>query len=377
MSCCMICSDNQVDSELLNASDYSSQQTLFPATNVLNNARAYKTWRSNGYYEVTSGNNTIIFRDSTSGNLSGTIATGIYTSTTGFLAAVDSAFEAAGVSSYAISQNSTSFKNTFTATLTGGATAFQLRADESAFTARTILGLGSSAYTGATTYTSDTIYLHTEEWLEYDFGTPIEVQACIILGKAREVWQLSDNAVITLQLNETDNWANPEYSATLTRTDWGAYTMDAEGLFSARRYARIKFSDPTNTNGYIEVSKIFLGEMVQFAKAAPQFGFTDAIEDLTITVDSIGGVTSANAYPMRSIINYELDFMTNADKELLQDVYIKYGKEKPLFFIFDDNNTLGAVPQRLVKLMRFVDPPQFVKQNPIQWTANLRLKEEL
>jgi hypothetical protein len=377
MSCCMICSDNQVDSELLNASDYSSQQTLFPATNVLNNARAYKTWRSGGYYQVTTGNNTIIFRDSASTNLTGTIATGVYTSTSGFLAAVDTAFENAGVANYAITQNSTSFKNTFTSTLTGGATAFQLRADEAAFTARTILGLGSSAYTGATTYTSDTIYLHTEEWLEYDFGTPIEVQACIILGKARLAWQLSDNAVITLQLNETENWASPEFETTLTRTDWGAYTMDAEGLFAARRYARIKFSDPTNPNGYIEVSKIFLGEMVQFTKAAPQFGFTDAIEDLTITVDSIGGVTSANPYPMRSIINYELDFMTNADKELLQDVYIKYGKEKPLFFIFDDNNTLGATPQRLVKLMRFVDPPQFVKQNPIQWTATLRLKEEL
>ncbi len=374
MTCCMICSDNQADSTLLNASDKSSQQTLFPYTNVLDNARAYKTWRSGGYYVVTSGNNGIVFQDSVSGgHLTGSITPGTYTTTASYVAAVDAAFEAAGAHDYTIAQNSTSFKYTFAST----APTFELHPESAAFTAKTILGLGNTAYTGSSSYTADNIYLHTEEWLEFDFGTPVEVQACVILGKAREVWQLSDNAVITLQINETDNWDNPEYSSTLTRTDWGAYDVDAAGLFSARRYARIKFSDPTNTAGYIEVSKIFLGEMVQFTKGSPQFGFQDAIDDLTVTVDSIGGVTSANPYPMRSIITYEIDFMTNADKELLQDVYLKYGKVKPLFFIFDDNSTLGATPQRLLKLMRFVDPPQFVKQSTIQWTATLRLKEEL
>lgn len=381
MKCAMICSENQVTTELLNGLAYSSQHADFPAANVQDGFPAYKTWRSGGYFVVGASNDTLIFRDDTTTDLEATIAHGTYTSVAAFLAAVEDALNDAGVAEYTVAQNPTSFKYEFTSDKSGGATAFQIRADDADCTARTILGLGTTAYTASSfddvTHTADLVCLHTEEWLEFDFGTPVQLQAAILLGRTREVWSLSESAVITLQINETTAWDSPEFETTLSRTDFGAFTVNSEGLFEARRRARIKISDPTNPNGYAEIAKIFLGEMLQFQRGSALKPFDDDIEDLTVTIDSIGGVTSADPYPTRSVISYQMDYLTNLDKELLQDVYLKYGKKRPLFFIFDHNDALGTVPERLVKFMRFADKPKFIKLSAVQWTCSLTLKEEL
>ena len=387
MSCCMICSDNQVDSELLNGLTASSSNPNFPVTNVQADKAAYKVWRGAGNYVIDDTNDQIVFRDIGTTDIIATMAHGTYNRTT-LAAAADAAMEAVGAAAYTVAFNATSFKWEFTSDQSGGGTAFQLMADDADFTSRDVFGLGDTAYQtasfGSNTHTADFISIHTDEWIECDHGTPVLIQAAIIKGRAGKRFGLSSSAVIEFQINETNNWTTPEYSATLTWTEFGSYLAATnaqiragEGLFEARRYTRWRIRDPQNANGYVEVSKIFAGQMVVFEKGSPQFPFEEGVNNLSVTTKSIGGVKSTNIYPRQETRRYQIAFMTNADKELLQDVYKKYGEDRALFFIFDDNETLSATPEREVMLMRFMQEPTWQKENPKNWSAALFLEEEL
>jgi hypothetical protein len=388
MSLCMICSDNQIDSELLNAAiDASSENPDFPVENVQADFPAYKVWRSAGNYVIDDDNDTIVFRDDASTDLLAVIAHGTYTRATLATAAL-AALNAAGVAVYTVTFNSTLFKWVFTSDQSGGATAFQIRADDVLCTAAAVFGLGDSAYAdssfGTISYTADFISIHTDEWILCDHGTPVDHQAAIIKGRAGKRFGLSSSATIEFQMNETSNFENPEYSETLTWSEFGSYvvadydTLKAgNGLFEARRWSRWRLRDPANSKGYVEVSKIFAGRLLVFEKGAAQFPFEEGVNNLSQTVKSIGGVKSTNVYPRQETRRFTTAFMTPADKELLQDVYKKYGDERPLFFIFDRNSTLSATPQREVMLMRFVQAPSWVKENAKSFASTLFLEEEL
>jgi hypothetical protein len=62
-----IYNENYLDQDAL-ANDYvSSEQAAFPVDNAYNSVRRSKVWRSNGYWEITSSNNTFTFKDTAAG----------------------------------------------------------------------------------------------------------------------------------------------------------------------------------------------------------------------------------------------------------------------------------------------------------------------
>jgi len=91
MGCSRILTTNYVDPDVVAESFVSSEQASFPASNIYNRQRRSKVWRSNGYWEITSANNVIIFRESIGVDLTATIAVAEYSSTTSFLTAIKTA----------------------------------------------------------------------------------------------------------------------------------------------------------------------------------------------------------------------------------------------------------------------------------------------
>ncbi len=94
----------------------SSEQTAFPLTNAFNAQRRSRVWRSNGYFNITSSNNTIVFRESVGVDLTATVAIGVYTSRTAFFAAIKTALEAVGAGTYTISEDASTLKTVITQT---------------------------------------------------------------------------------------------------------------------------------------------------------------------------------------------------------------------------------------------------------------------
>ena len=79
-----IYNENYIDEDILANYDVTSEQSAFPIENAFNQQRRSKVWRSNGYFNVTSSNNTIIFRETAATPLTGTIAIAEYGSYTSF-----------------------------------------------------------------------------------------------------------------------------------------------------------------------------------------------------------------------------------------------------------------------------------------------------
>lgn len=377
MSCAMICSTNYLASEdVVNAFAYSSQDSISVGSNVFGDKRAYKTWKSSGYFDITSANNVLIFRETAGVDLTATVAVAEYTSRTALNTAIKTALEAAGVATYTVSVNA-QFQTVITSDLSGGATVFEIRGADVLSTIISTLGFSASNLSGAATYTASTVVLHHNEWLEFDFGVATTIQAVIVHCNRYRPFGVSETGTITIQMNDTSNWTSPSYSEVLTLTDFGAYTYNASNITTARRFLRVLFSDPDNVNGYVEISKIFAGNVATFERASAQFGFRDVVSNIVSSEVTIGGVIiSDNRYSVTEV-DYELGFLTKGDKEILEDIYATYGLHTPLFFIFDDDGHISGTPQRMVRLMRFTDRLSFSIISPNVWEVSISLREEL
>jgi hypothetical protein len=378
MSCFLLFDNNYVDSARANSITASSANASYPITNAYAFARRHKTWRSAGYWLVTSSNNKIVFRDDTSTNITATITAGAYTSASAFLSAIDTALEAVGAAAYTVSQDATTGKIKLLSDLSGGATAFQLITTHADFTAAGILGFDTSInHTGAAFYLADELVIHQKEFVLIDMGVSTRVQACALIGKRNTQIQLSPSAVIKIQGNTTSNFDNPQFEATLSYNEQAIYTANSDGLDSYYRFWRVYFEDADNVNGYIELSNIFVGEVWAPERGAAQFGFQNDLEDLSVTVFTENGVSLSQVKPQRQSLIFDFDFMTKADAERLQQIFDEFGTVKQFFIAMDNNEAFTTESELMLKYVKFADAPTITLDTPNNFSAQLRLREEL
>ncbi len=378
MSCFLIFDNNLVDSTRVNELTYSSQNSSYPFTNAVALTRRYKVWRTGGHWEITSSNNKIVFRDDVTTNITATIATGVYTSISTFLAAVDTALEAVGAAAYTVSQDGTTGKIKLLSDLSGGATAFQLRTTHADFTAASILGYDTSIdHTGAASYIADALVIHQNEFVRIDMGLATRVDAVAIIGKRNEEVKTSPSATIKIQGSYTDSWDNPAFEQTLSYNEQAIYLANSDGLDTYYRYWRIYIEDQDNVRNYIEISNLYVGDVWGPDRGSAQFGFQNQLEDLSVTVFSESGVSLSSAKPQRQTFAFSFDFMTKEDAERLQQIFDEFGTIKPFFIAMDNSEAFTTDNQIMMKYVKFADEPTIRLDSPNNFSAQLKFREEL
>lgn len=363
--------DNYFDSDLVNSITTSSVNATYPITNAYRFQRRGRVFRFNGNVTVTSSNNQIYFNDGS--NQTATLTVGSYLMTTTFLVEIKAALEAVSTDTFTVT-----YANNKITIASSGAT-FQLLLTHANFTAEAILGFDNSAnLTGALTYTSDNTIIHSEEYIEIDFGVPINPEAFILIGKRNEVLKISPNATIKLQGNSTSNWTSPEYDQTLTWNENIIYQADTDGLHTqALRFWRFYIEDRQNAYGYIELSNIFLGNAFVPERGCPQFGMRNELRDQSVTVYSDSGVSLSDIRPQTQEINFEFKFMTIADNEELQYIFDTYGTAKPFFVIMDENEVFSTNSEDWVKYVKFQREPSISLDSPNNFSSSISLREEI
>ncbi len=86
---------------------------------------------------------------------------------------------------------------------------------------------------------------------------------------------LSENAVVTIEGNDTDNWVAPSLSA-IPLTWSEKHLVLVQDLNTAYRYYRISILDPLNACGYIEIGRIVAGRAFTFTQNE------DVTDDFTV-----------------------------------------------------------------------------------------------
>lgn len=366
---------NYVDLSLLANSDVSSQQTAFPVTNAYNLNRRSKLWRSNGHFEIKTGQNTIVFNEGGS-DLTATVAVGNYSSTSSFMAAIDNAFTSApgAAGSYAISQNS---NLKFVITKSAGTLNIKWTHVNSSYMA-TILGFDTAFdSTGSLSYTADMLRINTDEWILWDLGLASNPTAFLMCDQRNRPIRLSPGGVFTLEGNETNNFSTPSYSTTLTYDDQAIAVINDAGLHTnGLRYWRIRFRDQ-NPLGYIQIGSFFLGESFSPGRGRVQFPFNAEYIDRSEIVTSEGGQSFGDVFEQTESYNPQWLGLQKDDIEMLDSIFAKYGTVFPFFASMDTASAFSTIANRRIKFVRFSDEPKYSLESPNNFTCQMQLLEQL
>ena len=358
-----------------NANDVStsSENSTFPATNITGDRRV-KVWRSNGYYNVTSSNNEILFNEGGS-DVTATITAAEYTSGSSFLSAVESAMEAASPNTrnYTVSYDATTGK--IRIAVTSGT--FEVKWGSSS--AADMLGFDPTDDSGASAYIADALRLHTNEFVLVDLGIASIPYAFIAINQRNESIPLSPNATLTIEGNSTNTFSTTQFSQTLTYDNSAIAYSNLSGFAAVGyRYWRFNVVDRDNGNGYVSISKLFLGDVFNPSRGAMQFGARFSHIDDSITSFAIGGQSFSEIRSQSESFGIRYFGLTNAEKEQLETVFREKGTHTKFFMVID--NTAEAMTtdnEYYIRYVKFASPPTFSIVSPGNWGCDITLREQL
>lgn len=371
--CVGVCTSNFID---FAANVYeSSEKALYPASNVNDLNRRKKVWRTNGYFNIVAGSNTITFRETIAVDLVATLTAQEYFSISDFMAEIKVALEAAGASTYTVTQLSNG-KIQIASNGAGGGGVFQIIWTSSVPMAE-IIGFDSgSNSTGALTYAADVVRLHTGEWLKWDLGFPSTVQAFIIVGDRNEGVNISPSATIKIQGNTTDAWSTPAIDLTVPYADFALARWDYDGL-GTYRYWRFSFLDKENINTYIEFGAVYLGGFHDATRGCVVFPLGEQYDDRSVVVFSESGQSYSQKLPKSMRYRMEWNGLTKDEKESLENHWESVGLTESFFSIVDSQDAFSVTNENTAKLFKFASPPQVELVSPNNFSMNWELREEL
>lgn len=380
MGCSRIMTTNYLDPDIVSNSYASSAQAAFPASNLYNAQRRSKVWRSNGFWEVTTSNNTIVFNESVGVDLTATITADDYTSTASFLTAIKTALEDAGASTYTVTQDTNTKKIKIVSNGAGGGNIFTIKwtdSDSQGFASLAGYDITTDD-SGSLTYIADELKIHSSEWIKWDFGISTNPTSFILIGPRNSPIKISPTATLKLQGNETNVWDNPSYETTLTYDDEVISLVDADGFHTeALRYWRLYIEDKSNGNGYVEIGSLFLGIFFQATRGAISFPLSGNYVDRSVTSFSEGGQTFSDVRQKTEILGFEWRLLTKSEKEEIDDIFNNNGVSLPFFIQLDPDLAFSSRSAKYIRFVKFDSAPTYSLDSANNFTCQMVLREEL
>lgn len=377
-----IFSNNYAQSGRYASYDYSSQNSSYPITNLFNFDRRAKVWRSGGYYEIPTGGYDIVFWETTSTNLTATVAAGEYTSFSSLATAIKTALDAAGDSTYTVSQDTTTLKAKIVSNGSGGGGIFTIVWPSSTEMAD-ILGFSDDANdSGSLTYTADFLRINTGEWIEFDFGGEINPHAVVMTSLRNSPLKFSGSASIRIQGAYTNTWSTASYNEELSIVDNVAYkvksTYSADGLHTEPlRYWRVLFDDKENTYGYIEIGQLFIGDGIDLTRGRVQIPFSADYIDSSVTIYSEGGQSITDEKEITESFSIDLLGLTKADKENFDYFFSSFKTVRPFFILLDSGSAVGTSAGKYLRLVKMTSAPSWEMPFPGFFGVSFSVREEL
>lgn len=363
----------------------SSEDIEHKADDIYNDDSLGSVWRTRGYWLISSSNDTIVFRDESSVDIEATIDSGEYHSDAAFFAEIKSKMEAEGAHTYTISRNADTKK----IRIASSHSFFEIRWTDAANNMAELLGFPPSPNsTGATIdsetndygYNAATIALHTEEFLQWDFGSPVKPSYFAAIGQPNDDLKLTSGATMQLQFNNTSNFSSPSQTINLTYNTRGLFLVDEDGICDDfYRYARFRVVDRENVFGFLEFAKISMGSFLNITKGAVQFPLTIQGIDKSTTQESLSGQLSSVERSTTHSVSMRWFALDAPNKDRLWDHFFRDYKTARSFFIFLDRDAVFSTSAaRSFIYARYANDPSFRLVNRgALWEANNQIRVQL
>jgi len=378
MGSVLLCRDNFLSPDIVSNSFVSSEQTAFPVSNIYNAQRRSKVWRSNGFWDITDSNKTIIFRETIGVDLTVTLTVDEYNSDTTFFAELKTQMEAVGASTYTISRDTTTNKIKISSNGVGGGGIFQIIWTSCGALASTLGFLTTENDIGALLYIADALNIGTSEWIKWDMGISTNPTAFILIGARNKPIAITPSATLKIQGNETDIWTNPSYEETLTYNDSAIAVFSDDGLHSEPlRYWRLSIEDINNPQGFVEIGSLFLGDYLNPTRGAAQFPFKASYVDKSQTIFSEGGQTFSDIREKSEEFSIDWFGLTTIEKEDIDQFFDSFGMSIPFFVIFDKDAVFSSNFNYYIRYCKFSNEPTYNLKAPNVYECTMNLREEL
>lgn len=172
-----------------------------------------------------------------------------------------------------------------------------------------------------------------DEWIKFAFSGVVAASYCII-----HAHNITAAATITIQGNASDSWGSPSLEETLTHDDV-CYVNFNEASY---QYWRLFIDDPTNTDGYIQISKIFLGTYLQMP------GHNKAIKMPNNVTSVVTESPSNQAYGDKRIAYESAEFIfndvTNTEKGQIDTFFEAVHNYKPYTMLVWESSLTTQLP---------------------------------
>jgi len=171
----------------------------------------------------------------------------------------------------------------------------------------------------------------TNEWWRWDLGAARHVDYFIFWGH-----NFTAGATLTLQANAVDSWTSPPLAMSVARRA-GYAVAEPDATY---RYWRLVASDGANPDGFLCGGWAYLGPHFE-----PRYSFarrTRRLEDPSAVMLSVGGQMSSVERTPYTVIAYEFDAVTDADRATLEAMWQAVGRHRE-FALVEDADDLNTV----------------------------------
>jgi len=218
----------------------------------------------------------------------------------------------------------------------------------------------------------------TEQYITWDLGLPTDVESFAMVGRRNSPIQLTPSGIYKLQANPTDAWTSPAFEQALTYDGESMIALSETGLAGTQyRYWRLSLTDTTNSNGYIEIAAIHLGNHIAPTNGRVQFGLGSSMVDRSDIGFSEGGQVIALTRETTQAFSLKWFNLKKAEIEEFEDFFEQVGLSKPFFISMDSNEMWSTAANQRVKYVRFSNEPEFTLENVDIFSMRMSFSEEI
>jgi len=202
-----------------------------------------------------------------------------------------------------------------------------------------------------------------DQWIKLTFTAPVAVDYFAILSH-----NLTSVAVVHIQANASDVWTAPSVDEVVTVADLITHKFTATKTY---RYWRVTIDDPTNTDGYVRLSKLWLSSYLLMPPVNP-----DATLPYNSNADTSESVTGQLYGDKRvRLRSFEVSFpsiVSNTQRLAIKSMFDIVDITVPFILLLWEDS-LATEPAMYCS---FVDSPIFKKDpNSLLYSFSAKYKE--
>lgn len=183
--------------------------------------------------------------------------------------------------------------------------------------------------------------------------------------------QLSELAEIIIYGSDDGNWDTPQSTTVIS---WNEFliTKFSDTSFGNHRFHMLHIKDLNNTDNYIELGNIFLGDSIDFTSTDLNLGWGDETVDDSEREESDGGEAWFDEKAQKEAFDFQLIYMSQPERNNLKQMYKDVGKHKPFYISLDPEQKISDSDAELAIFCRFVSELKFT--NPFYRIYNTTLR---